>query len=157
MTESKNIHPEELKIHLSTLQQLLLARTNVIITIAALIIGILVIASFNEKIITVSPVLIILIVFLLALLPIAIMDYLFKLGKAETNLFKRLGDKTGEEKLEQKRLFKQAIDGSMYIYAALISVIVLIVIDLILKNIIWTFGIFFLDFLIISILYKYSE
>lgn len=124
---------EKKKIHLDTVKQLIFARYNTLPTIATVAAGILVIVTFNN-IITVTPFLKWLLVLLLIIIPISLFDFTLKLNRDLNYII----DKHFIDELKQlrpKNKIQDIVDGSNYIYIFLLTIIVLIIVFLIVRDI----------------------
>ncbi len=122
---------EENKFFLDKLFQLILERDRTIIFLVQLIIALLVIASFSEKIISNIDLIKNLITILLFLTTIMLTDYLFKVSDGLNFNTKVLSGKNNDS----KKWFKKIIDGSVYLYALIIIIIIDIIIWSIILNI----------------------
>ena len=129
----KDYEIEKTKFFLDKYWQLILERMKTIIFIAHLLIALLVITSFSEKIIPEStiPFLKILIVILFFLIPVMLVDYLLKLNEGLNELSKALNNKSNKSK---KRLLVKLVDGSNYIYALITIIVVNIIISFVVQN-----------------------
>lgn len=136
---------------IDTLRTIVSARTNITITIATLAIAILVIASFNEKIIPVTPILKIWIVTILSIIPIILWDYNFELASGQNKIMKKYN-----QKIDNKNLLEDVIKSSSLIYTLIISIIIIGIIDMIVPNFCYTLIISIFDFFIIVLFYTYK-
>jgi len=140
---------EKFKFYANQYHNLIIDRIKTIILIIQLLIALLVIAGFSEKIVPPASIyyLKILIIFLLSLVPIMLVDYLLQLNDGLNSLHKVL-------KLEDNnnKLYKKIIDGSNYIYALIAVIIIDIIILLINQNFQITLIIFLIQVIVITIL-----
>ena len=120
MNSNNEAEKERLKFFLDKYFQLILERDRLIIIVIQLLIALLVIASFSEKVIVNINFIKILIIILLFLIPIMLIDYVLKLNNGLTSFAKNLGDKSEEN----KNFFKKIVDGSNYIYVLVICAII---------------------------------
>lgn len=140
---------EKLKFYIDKYWNLINERNKTIILIIQLLIALLVIASFGEKIIPYSNLinLEILIIFLLFLIPIMLVDYLLQLNDGLNSLHQVL-----KFPKVKKEWYKQLIDGSNYIYTLITIVTIDVVIQLINQNFQVSLLIFLIQALFISII-----
>lgn len=112
---------EKLKFYGDKYWNLINERNKTIIFIIQLLIALLVITSFSDKIIPLSSLIYlkILIIILLALIPIMLVDYVLKLNDGLNSLHQKLGFEN-----KRKKWYMELIDGSNWIYT-LISIIVI--------------------------------
>ncbi len=151
MTNNNEI--EKLKFFGNKCYDLIGERFRTIIYITELMIALLVIATFSEKIIPKSSIgnLKILITFLLSVIPIMLADYMLKINDGINSLQKAaiLNDET-----EKKKWYFSLIDGSNYIYFLIQILVIYAVIFLIYQNFQIPFIIFLFHFIIIASLYN---
>jgi len=133
-----------------TLRHIVFARKNIILTLVSLLLAVLVVASFNEKIIPVTPVLKIWLVVLLSIIPVAMWDYDIKLAEGENYIFKKLG--VDKSKCESAPI-EEIMAGSAQIYMTLLSIVIVAIIDFLVPSIVYTLGIAFFDFIVIALIY----
>lgn len=135
------------KYFLDKCWELIFEKNKIIILVIQLIIALLVIASFNEKIIPISSVSHIkfLIIFLLALTPIMLIDYTLKLSDGINSLEKALNTPN----VSNKPLYKKILDGSNYLYTVIIIIVIDIIIGVIAQSLMKTIIILLIQFLVI--------
>lgn len=130
---------KKLKFYGDKYWDLINERYKTIIFIIQLLIALLVIASFSDKIIPISNLIYlkILIIFLLALTPIMMIDYLLKIDAGLNSLHQVM-----KFSIVNKKWYTKLVDGSNYIYV----VITIMAIDIIIALI--NFKMFILIFII---------
>ena len=121
---------EKNKFFSDKLFQLVLERDKAIIFLIQLIIALLVIASFSDKIISNIVFIKNLIAILLFLTPLMLIDYILKLNNGLNEFAKIFVDKSNYT----KKWFRKLIDGSIYLYILIIIIIIDIIIGLIVSN-----------------------
>ncbi|MBU1289876.1 hypothetical protein KKG85_01380 [Patescibacteria group bacterium] len=127
--------------------QLILERDKAIIFLIQLIIALLVIASFSDKIISNIIPIKILIAILLFLTTLMLIDYLLKLNNGLNAYAKTLGDKSNDA----KKWFRKLIDGSIYLYTSMIIIIIDVIIGLIILNLLISLYAFLVQIVIFAI------
>ncbi len=155
LSQEQQAKLEQTKIHFETLRQLMLARTQVIITCTSLIAAILIVATFGETFIQETETLKWTIIFLMNLIPISLFDYSFKLNKGEISTLKEI-DPAKLKTLQRSPIVEQAIRRSDLLYTLLISLSILLIINLIIEKTFYTLLIGTIDFAIIYIMERYS-
>lgn len=120
-----------INLHLETLRQSIWKRYEIVATTSTLATAILVIATFNPQLISLSLYATkILVAVLLAIIPISLIDYSIKLSQATNSALKAL--KALPE--DKKNFFQTLWDGSSYLYVIVITLIIGFIIFSILKN-----------------------
>jgi len=142
------IQVDEFKFFANKLYDLITERYKSIILLAQLLIALLIIASFSDSIISEDNIgyVKILIICLLFLVPIMLVDYSLKINEGINSLGGVLNFKEPE-----KRWYDRAIDGSNYVYLAVVIVAINSIILLINQNLMSSIIIFEIQFLIILI------
>jgi len=140
---------EKLKFYGDKYWDLIKERIKTIIFTVQLMIALLVIVSFGDKIISVSDLgkLKILIIILLFLIPIMLMDYLLQINNGLNSLHQLL-----KFPKEEKKWHKKLIDGSNYIYIFITIIIVDVIIHLINQNFQISLIIFLIQLLLIAVI-----
>ena len=125
MENKKVAEWEEAKIHLETLRLIIIARYNIIFTVSMLAAAILVITTFSPEVLSISlTTKKLLVIILLAIIPVSLIDYSLKLSRDANYVMKIL-----DIPWQDKRVFlKKLLDGSSYLYVAIIALIVIFVI-----------------------------
>lgn len=122
---------EATKMHMETLRQIIWARYSIISATSMLAAAILVIATFNPQLLSLSLCTTkVLVVILLALIPISLIDYSLKLSHDGNHVMMALKS-TWKSK---KGFFGKLWDGSSYIYVGIVTLLILFVIYSILKT-----------------------
>lgn len=104
MYEDQKIEQELIEKHLNILKDVVYQRLNILSSMCGIIVALLVVASFNEKILEITPMVKYLIIFLLILLPFIIFFQLRDLKIAEENIFNSIKKMTNRDlKLELKQ------------------------------------------------------
>ena len=115
-------------MHLETLRQLIFARYSLIPTSATIAAAVLIIASFNG-IIGITVLVKLLIVVLLIIIPVALCDFTFKLNRDLNRVMKEFEEE--QKLLDKKSRFQKILDGSNYIYVAIISIVIIVIVCII--------------------------
>jgi len=140
---------EKLKFFGDKYWNLINEKNKTIIISIQILVTLLVIASFDDKIIPFSSLkyLKILITFLLALIPIMLIDYLIQINDGLNSLHKAL-----EFPTEQKRWYMLLINGSNYVYAVILCIVINIIIWLINQDILLAITIASIQLLLLSLI-----
>ena len=140
---------EKLKFYGDKYWNLINDRNKTIIFIIQLFIALLVIASFNNNIISSSNLIYlkILIIFLLGLIPIMLVDYLLQINDGLNSLHEALDFPT-----ENKKWYITLIDGTDYIYSLITIITIDVIIQLINQNLKISLLIFLIQTVLISII-----
>jgi hypothetical protein len=144
---STEIENEKKKFFLDKYFQLILERDRMVIFFVQLMIALLVMAGFSDKIISNTGFIKILISIFLFLTTIMLIDYLLKLNdglNAHAKIFTT-------ENLPTKKWFKKIIDGSVYVYTSIIIILIDIIIGFIFSNLLISLCLFWPQIIIICI------
>jgi len=95
--ELRQMNLERLKIYYELLSTAVLERYKLLPQISALAATLLIVATFNEKVIPLTNCVRLLIIFFLLLIPVSIVGYLVALYQAENHARKKIKDITGGE------------------------------------------------------------
>jgi len=146
---------EKKKYFSDKLWDLIIERHKTIIFIIQLIIALLVIASFGDKLVPDSSFIIVrsLLIFLLLLTPIMLIDYLSKINEGLYSLSKVLEDDNDKH----KRWYSKIIDGSNWLYAFIVIIIIDIIAGIIINHTMLTLLLCLIQLIFIGIIVFYQR
>ena len=132
---------ELLKIHLDSLKQIIIEKFDILSTISGLVATLLVIATFNEKLLQITLFVKVLLAILLAIMPISLFFKIINLHMGEISSLESIGEVVGKNakdiirensrnKGKFKLIFDKIVAWSPYAILAIFSCIVIIIIFL---------------------------
>jgi len=132
--DKREMNLKRLEVFHQLLHDSVFERYKLLPQISALSATLLVVATFNEKLLPLTNCVRVLLIILLALIPISLIGYVWELKRAEEHSFeniKRLGD--GQETIQQKQnLFTAYLP---WFVTAVISVVIIFIILSVLNNV----------------------
>ena len=122
MDDGEQLKLERIKIHLQTLFSIINDRNKIIPLVASLSATILIVATFNEKLLPLDNFVKILITILLLVIPISLFDYAMKLRTGERSVAKRFGDLP--KLLDGKSCWAKFWANSIYLYIIIVFIVI---------------------------------
>jgi magnesium-transporting ATPase (P-type) len=133
MTEEdlRQMNTERLKVYYELLSTTVWERYKLLPQISALAATLLIVATFNEKVIPLTNCVRLLIIFFLLLIPVSIIGYLVVLYQAENHAKKKIKDITGEELPIEKTKQNFFTAYLPWCIAGIISILIIFVVFLV--------------------------